>query len=305
MGYCLWILWQSPNAGGKMLMPNGLRPEMQKWLETENGGVTQFDGRRQTKLFPMKAKKACEPATEDKTGTYEWADATFNSQKGCVNNCEYGYCKLRMAPLFKLMPAEGWDHPEYRSHEWILKHMRAKKIQQAHVIMYPSMHDFTIDNIALGLWTLKALRDETKAKLLLVSKPHPFCIQQIFNLNLPRDRVEFRFTIGCWTNAVWNKWEPLTPTIEDRKKCIDLCQNAGYKVSISMEPLLETDPKIIGEMIAYFNVHNLESIWIGAMNYVAAEIAPQLDYARIYTLFKNEPKVRWKESFRKHLGGLN
>jgi DNA repair photolyase len=298
-------LWQSAGAGGELLMPNGLRPEMRRWLETENGGVTQFDGRRQTKLFPMKAKKACEPAAEEKTGTHEWSDETFNSQKGCTNNCDYGYCKLRMAPLFKLMPANGWDHPEYRSHEWILKHIRAKKIQQAHVIMYPSMHDYTLDNIDLCLWTLQALRDETKANLLLVSKPQLFCIQQILNLSLPRDRVEFRFTIGCWTDPTWKRWEPLTPTIEDRKKAIAMCQEAGYKVSISMEPLLETEPKTITEMLSFFNVHQVDSIWIGAMNYVSADIAPKLDYAQIYSLFKNEPKVRWKESFRKHLGASN
>jgi hypothetical protein len=284
---------------------------MRKWIEEENGGVSMFDGRRQAKLFPVipKVPKITSPSPEEKrkTGTNEWADATFNSQKGCVNNCKYGYCKLIMAPRFKLMPAAGWEHPEYRSTQWILKRIQSeKKLQQAKTIMYPSMHDISTDNLDLCIFTINALRELTKANLLLVSKPQRACIQKILDLNLPKSRIEFRFTIGCWKTSTWNFWEPSAPLMDDRIDCVKLCQNAGYKVSISMEPLLETDRIVIWEIVDFFaNTLHVDSIWVGAMNYMSIDIAPQLDYGVIYAMLKNIPQVRWKESFRKHLSKTN
>lgn len=32
-------------------MPSGMNPNMRKWIEQENGGVSRFDGKRQHKLF--------------------------------------------------------------------------------------------------------------------------------------------------------------------------------------------------------------------------------------------------------------
>lgn len=237
----------------------------------------------------------------EKTGTKEWADFTLNTQKGCINNCVYGYCHKKIAPMFKLMPSLGWNHPEYRSKEWIVKKIKSKECQEAKVIMYASMHDFTPDNIDLCCWAIEQLLKLTTAQLLLVSKPRESCIGQIAEqFKEFKDRIEFRFTLGTFWQPTLDIWEPECSSVQERIICIrEVPKIWGYKVSVSMEPLLEPKLAELEEIIANFEYWNVASIWIGAMNYIPD--APKLDYQLIYNTFKGNPKIKFKESFRKRL----
>lgn len=80
---------------------------------------------------------------------------------------------------------------------------------------------------------------------------------------------------------------------------LKLAKERGFKISISMEPLIEPSIIDLGEAIAYFESMGITEIWIGAMNYT--KDSPKYDYDKIYQKFKNDENVKWKESFRKHL----
>ncbi len=252
-------------------------------------------------------KKQSPSKTTKLTGTYEWMPTTFNSQKGCVNNCKYCYAKKVIAPRFKLMPANGWEHPEYRSKEWIVKKLRSKKYQETTGIMYPSIHDFTPDNIDLCCFTIESMLRLTKADLLLVSKPDPKCIRQIVDLlerlypYRPHERIEFRLTIGSNNPKALKEWEPDAPPLEERLTALGLVTDEEYSHSISMEPLLETKIVELNKTIDFFSEYLPCSIWIGGMNYI--QDAPQYNYKTIYNGLKHKPLLKWKESFRKHLPG--
>lgn len=246
------------------------------------------------------------PNKPKSTGTFEWSDATFNSQKGCINNCVYGYCKNVMAPRFRLMPKLGWEHPEYRTTEWIKKHIQEKQYQELtpdQVIMYPSMHDFTPDNIDLCIWTIQSLLIDTKARLLLVSKPRKACIEQIIRNDIidhEKNRIEFRFTIGSKHYDILHKWEPSATEFVERCSCMEIVLQKGFKLSISCEPLLDEDCGIVDWLLGYTDFKG--DIWIGSMNY--RNDAPKLDYPAIYQKYKDNPRIRFKESFRRHLKGI-
>jgi DNA repair photolyase len=236
--------------------------------------------------------------TKTQSGTREWSDVSFNVDNGCINNCRYCYAK-NMAHRFKRDPKDGWDHPESRSPPPVVpRHKR---------VMFPTTHDITDANINIYCMYLNALLRAGNS-VLIVSKPRVACIRTIVDrLNawdpVWRDKVEFRFTIGTVFESVRAYWEPGAPPIIERLECIPLTCNAGYKTSISCEPLL--DPG--GEMVEYLLEINaklpgrpLDSIWIGAIN-GCCKNAPKLDYIGLYHKFGDIPLVQWKESFRKHL----
>lgn len=227
------------------------------------------------------------------TGTYEWANKTFNLQFGCENNCTYCYAK-RMANRFGRIPFLGWNHP-------IMKPL--PEIPKNSLVMFPSTHDITPNNLSLSIKCINHLLSKNN-RILIVSKPRLDCIAQITSneeIIKRKDRIEFRFTIGCWfeNDYIRKIWEPDASPITERYDCVRLALDREFKVSISIEPLLETNLIDFGEMIADFEYHHVSEIWIGAMNY-SKEI-PNLDFKAVYNIAKESPIVKFKESFRKHL----
>jgi hypothetical protein len=228
----------------------------------------------------------------EKTGVQEWAEKSVNLQYGCENNCRYCYAK-KMAGRFGRIPPEGWDYP-------ILKTTRPS-IPSNSKVMFPSTHDLTENNIDVAIQCINILHSK-KNKILIVTKPRLKCIKQIVENEMRHpmeDRVEFRFTIGAWTDETQQLWEPNAPSIDERCDCLRYLKDYNFKISISMEPLLETDPLAILTMISCLKGYPITEIWIGAMNYV--KNAPKLDYLAIYNRYKDDPKIKWKDSFRKKL----
>jgi DNA repair photolyase len=193
------------------------------------------------------------------------------------------------------VPVLGWDHPNL-------------KLEKPHIpsntkVMFPSTHDLTPHNLPLALICMDLILSKGN-ELLIVTKPRLECINAITSdekIIYHKDRVEFRFTIGSWAEneTMRELWEPNAPSMKERYECVRLALLRGFKISISMEPLLELNLTDLGEAIAYFESNGIDEIWIGAMNYT--KNAPKLDYRAIYDLFKYDECVKWKESFRKHL----
>ena len=91
----------------------------------------------------------------------------------------------------------------------------------------------------------------------------------------------------------------------------------GYQTSVSIEPML--DSSHIEVLVGLLEPYVTDTIWIGKMNQISRRVPVENETDRlmvraiiqgqsdrriseIYQVLKDNPKVRWKESFKKILG---
>ncbi len=246
-------------------------------------------------------------------GTAEWAVANANYLNGCSNDCKYCYSK-DMAIRFKRKTPETWKDEDVN---WAAynKTVRGK----GGYIMFPSTHDITPAHLDLAIDFLgRMLRNGNS--VLIVSKPSFECIKRICDTYAKfKDKILFRFTIGSVSSDVLRFWEPNAPDYQERKKSLVYAFNNGYKTSISCEPMLDNNVKaIIDDLSEYVT----DAIWLGKMNFVirrlktnglnneiTLEAANQIllwqsddEIKKLYEKFKDNPKIKWKESIKKVVG---
>ena len=90
---------------------------------------------------------------EDKQvfGTYEWAVANANFISGCIHNCKYCYSK-EMAIRFKRKTALTWETEVVN-----LKQLNIKRKKINGLIMFPSSHDITPENLHHSIFFIRNL----------------------------------------------------------------------------------------------------------------------------------------------------
>lgn len=155
--------------------------------------------------------------------------------------------------------------------------------------------------------------------ILITSKPHYECIQAICDdLDDFKDQVVFRFTIGSMDDRTLRFWEPKAPEYGERMSSLIYAFNKGWKTSVSCEPYLDdTIHSLVEAILPYIN----DTVWIGKMNQIKRRVKTgawkpedfqflekvsvnQTDnkVRELYDTFKDEPKVRWKDSIKQVLG---
>ena len=241
----------------------------------------------------------------NKTGTREWAPNSRNRCDGCENDCRYCYAKFK-AIRYNRRTEENW-------HE-----MRPLKVRQSTKkadggIMFPTTHDLHIKHVDCWFPFLKEML-ENGNEVLIVTKPEMKSIEYIcshFSSTLCKMQIEFRFTIGTDDPQTAKYWEPGAPSPREHITAISHAAFRGFKVSISMEPLLIEQPK---EMIKRSFMGRIAGdIWIGTMNHykLNPEIPEEARQIRIqsrenmqhvYESLKDNPQIRWKDSVQKLLG---
>ena len=101
----------------------------------------------------------------------------------------------------------------------------------------------------------------------MVSKPHLECIKRICEeLKGYKDQILFRFTIGACDDSILSYWEPNAPCYDERKQCLIYAYSAGFKTSVSVEPML--DSANIDTLISDLSPYVTDAIWIGTMNHL-------------------------------------
>lgn len=245
------------------------------------------------------------------TGTREWSEHSYNIQKGCPNNCIYCYARYNAIHRFKyIKDAEQWQTP-------IINEKKvSKKWQKVEgVIMFPTVHDIDKGNINQCIETLKNIL-KAGNEVLIVSKPDVECIRLLIgNLKEYKEQIMFRFTIGNISNSVLKLFEPNAPNFASRHLSLQIAFNAGFKTSISAEPLLggiDALSRIYEFCVPYVT----DSIWVGKMNKISqrifGSISPELKEAiekiihchsdkeilKIYEFYKNDTKIKWKDSIK-------
>jgi hypothetical protein len=244
-------------------------------------------------------------------GFRDWAVFSVNCCSGCSNDCRYCYAK-GMAARFGQIPREDWH----------LERIRAKDVERSYgkfqgQVMFPSSHDITPANLDACLIVLGKLLAAGN-QVLVVSKPRLECIKAICQaFQDVRDQILFRFTIGAMDNAILKFWEPGAPSYEERYESLEYAISAGYRTSVSIEPMLDAD-KII-HLIFYLQYVESHSIWIGKMNHIkrnitidSPEIAREVRrieqeqtperLQEIYDTFSANPMIRWKSCIKRVLG---
>jgi len=248
-----------------------------------------------------------------KSGTREWATHNKNFDLGCHNDCRYCYARYDAVVRFKRKTFENWKNREIN-----MKKFNEKPVKLDGRLMFPSTHDITIENVGLCVEYLKkwlAVGNE----ILIVSKPHLSCVNILCHeLAEYKSQITFRFTICSKNDDVLKFWEPNAPSFNERKEALKYAHLQGYNTSVSCEPYLDEDICLLVEdLLPYIS----DSIWIGKMNKMKPRVdisnwtREELEYLNrvkrnqtdeivkaIYDTFKNNPRVKYKESVKRVIG---
>jgi DNA repair photolyase len=242
------------------------------------------------------------------SGTREWSEHSVNIQVGCSNGCLYCYAADTAAKLHG-----GWCE---RS-DWTLERLSKAAAMTSYpkkegVVMMPTTHDITPFN--LEAFIRVALLVLAKGnQMLIVSKPRLICIRPLLEALDPfKSQIMFRFTIGTMDEKLLSFWEPGAPTAAERVECLSLATLAGFRTSVSIEPIVGGEWDAISVVDAVGSLVT-DSIWIGKMNKLASRVDVsepvvaaavqavedgQSDEAilRLHWLFQDVPYIRWKKS---------
>ena len=247
---------------------------------------------------------------KQKKGAREWSTASFNIDTGCATGCyeQMGGCWACKLAI---------QHKQVKDYaEWIHPRPQGKKSYHPHneVVMFPSTHNIDKTNLPRYLVELEKLL-EFDNKVLIVEKPWKDIIRQILDHLAGRgceDRVEFRFSVTCASDAVWQRYEPKAPSPQERVDCLKMVLDARFPASVSMEPYLESPGNMAificktlrpGEWARGLSL--LREGWVGPLNYECPpELAPLYTPENLQSVvdaFKRYPNFFFKDHVQKAL----
>lgn len=268
-----------------------------------------------TKQYPEKMKTTNITTEKSKKvfGTKEWSKFSENILTGCSHDCKYCYAKAN-AIRFKRITDDAWKNEILKKHS--LKSFRKRDGR----FMFPTTHDITpqhLDSCKTYLASILLPGNE----VLVVSKPHLDCIKAICDeFSGFKNQILFRLTIGSSDSDTLKFWEPNAPDFQERLESLKYAYTHGYQTSVSCEPILDNNAEhLVEQLLPYVT----NSIWFGKPNSLierlsingfkddqetmtrARNLLSSLsdDYIRhLYSRFKDNPKIKWKESIKKVLG---
>jgi len=247
------------------------------------------------------------------SGTKEWATEDFAIQRGCENGCSYCWAKANALRFKQIKTPEEWLKP-------VINEAKVNKKWRKHEgrVFFPSTHDITPLNIRECIITLIHILGAGN-EVLIVSKPRLGVIKHLcFALQDYNAQILFRFTIGSNSDSVLKFWEPFAPSYLERKDSLKYAFEKGFETSVSSEPYLDEN---IGEVIEDLKPFVSDALWLGKMNRIKERVDTtgwdpaqfaHLDRVRrcqtdaaihtLYEHFKNDPKVKFKDSIKKVVG---
>ncbi len=252
------------------------------------------------------------PKNKTKTGTREWATTTVNILQGCEHDCRYCYARANALRFKQITSAGQWKRPKLKPERAGRVPATRRKVEGT--VMFPSSHDITPAFLDVCLETIGKIL-QAGNKLLIVSKPHLECIRAICEqFEEFRKQILFRFSIGATNDTILEYWEPGAPNFGERFSALCYAFNEGFATSVSCEPLLE--PERVEVLVDLLEEVVTETIWIGKMNRIGSRVggdtarseverieAGQTDLRvrEIYAALKDNPKIRWKDSYKEVL----
>ena len=230
---------------------------------------------------------------KNKTGTKEWSEHSVNSQIGCRNDCRYCYMK-QIYKRFNSHPT-GIYSQEFTITPKIRKYTG--------VVMYPTAHDINERNYMRCFEVIQKILDAGNS-VLVVSKMSSKVAKEFCKKFTPSKNLEIRVTITYNDQEIGDYFEPNAPTCKDRMGALKTLFKAGFKTSVSIEPAL-TVPELLVENVSPYCRGD---IWVGLLNRYKINEHPieratwLFTFARLKTIYnklKDNPKVKFKDSFLK------
>jgi len=205
-----------------------------------------------------------------KTGVAQWADKSANIQTGCRNGCLYCYAQAMAQRFKRIAGRETWLYPSLN---------KPGKFPRDSRVMFPTTHDITLDNIHRIVDATGAMLDRGNT-ILFVTKagPTPIDLLLYYLDQFPHSRksIEFRFSITTLNYKTQRFWEPDAPHIIDRIEAMKDANCAGFRVSVSCEPMLFKDE---AEILPHFQAMILagaSEVWYGYLKNARARIAQNI-----------------------------
>jgi len=249
-----------------------------------------------------------------KTGVAELAKVSINAGTGCPNGCRYCFSRYDAVERWKRCEAKDW--PVFKPNNNRID-AKAKKVNG--IIMFPSAHDITPDNLDVCMTMIRKNLDKGN-KMLIVSKADSKCFDTMTRAYLDyKDQLHFMVTIGSVRPEILKFWEPGSPDFDSRLKSLVMAFSRGYKTSVLCEPTLDGYPMYVYEACKEYVT---KGFWIGLMN----KIDQRCDFSDVsdedmkhyvqlvrdswkpdfvkmlYELMKDYPKIIWKDSIKTLLG---
>ena len=249
-----------------------------------------------------------------KTGTREWAEHNINIANSCSHGCLYCYARQQALRFKQIKNPDEWEK------EQLIPALVNKPVPHYDgIVMFPTHHDITPAYLHASMNKIIEILCAGN-KLLVVSKPHFECIMRICNAiddlyTRYKHNLTFRFSIGTTFSNMTDFWEPHAPKPEERIKCLQYAFAHGFKTSVSAEPLLGGQD-MARRLMEACGPYITDTIWFGKMNKInervhaypsrlvrsylllARECSADNVVMRVYRLLKDNPKVRWKDSFQ-------
>ncbi len=259
-----------------------------------------------------------------KTGTREWSKYSINICKGCSNGCLYCYARHNALRFGRIEDGHAWENEE------ILdapsgNGSRGAEHKLDGRIMFPTSHDITENNLEECCERARRII-RAGNEVLIVSKPAPEPMAALLGELLQerddaRELVTLRYTITSLDDETSHLWEPNAPRPAERWAALRAAHKDGWRTSVSMEPLL--DARNVDVMVGTFDPYVTGTIWIGtcrdlrqrtAWAWALAGTEPALALLQedqcdvtmlgVYERLKNNPKIRWKDSYTKVLQNI-
>lgn len=245
------------------------------------------------------------------SGTKEWSTHSVNCVTGCIHNCRYCYAR-----------AGAIRRKQVREQDWPNMHVRWKAVEQGRRrldgrIMFPTTHDIP-EEVALPCMIVLEKMLLAGNDVLVVLKPHLKVVEAMCRwFDGFKDNLVFRFTIGSPSTNILRYWEPGAPCFEERLASLKVAYLAGFQTSVSSEPLLDmAGVHALGEAVL---PHISDAWWIGKMNKIGLRVKVETQEDRgmvhliemgqvdekikaLYEVYKDNPKVKWKESVKEVVG---
>jgi hypothetical protein len=277
------------------------------------GNKTDRENTGHTDKMTGESKIGCAYASKGVFGTAEWAKYNENIMAGCEHDCLYCYAK-EMAVRFGRVKADEWKSPVLDT-----KKVSRKFSLREGVTMFPTTHDITPAFLPETIDFIDRMLKPGN-KVLLVSKPHLACIEEICShFAWARSQLLFRFTMGSASDAVLAFWEPGAPAFSERLASLRHAHAEGFATSVSCEPMLDDRPDRVVEVVSPYVT---DSVWLGKANMLKNRMAvnghrtdEEIAFAdrllaaqsddsirALYERLKDNPKVKWKESIKRVVG---
>ena len=249
-------------------------------------------------------------------GTHEYSDKTYNCITGCKYDCDGCYAKANSI-RFKHTTADSWKNETVRP-----KDLTKRIPLHDGIVMFPSSHDITPEHLSECITMINNILKSGNS-ILIVSKPNMESISKICETFTDyREKILFRFTIGSTDSQILKFWEPNAPSFEERFECLRWCYQNGFSTSISCEPLIQRNAI---ELIDTLSPYVTETIWLGKPNLLLNRVRMNghgdpttiqkcnewLEWINdpnfireLYFKYKDNPMIRWKESFKVDIAKL-